>query len=60
VLEQHGAKLGRDNPNVDPLGYYDLFVGQLAKLYYGIPDLKQKIPGDDNDQKQIITPIPHC
>jgi molybdate/tungstate transport system substrate-binding protein len=53
VLEQPGVLLGRDNPNLDPLGYYDLFVGQLAERYYHRPGLKQRILGDDNNPMQV-------
>ncbi len=58
VLQEPGVKLGRDNPDLDPLGYYDLFVAQLAEKYYGIPDLKQKILGDDNNPDQIVNTTP--
>jgi molybdate/tungstate transport system substrate-binding protein len=55
VLQEPGIKLGRYDPNLDPLGYYTLFVAQLAEKYYNIPGLKQKILGDDNNPNQIIT-----
>lgn len=53
VLEQPGVLLGRDDPDLDPLGYYDVFVGQLAERYYHSPGLKQRILGDDNNPRQV-------
>jgi len=55
VLQEPGIKLGRYDPNLDPLGYYTLFVAQLAEKYYAIPGLKQQILGADNNPNQIIT-----
>jgi molybdate/tungstate transport system substrate-binding protein len=55
VLQEPGIKLGRYDPNRDPLGYYTLFVAQLAEKYYGIPGLKQQILGADNNPNQLIT-----
>ncbi|MGH3778213.1 MAG: extracellular solute-binding protein [Pseudonocardiaceae bacterium] len=56
VLEQPGVTLGRDDPNLDPLGYYGVFVGQLAEQFYQLPGLKQRILGDDNNPEQVIAP----
>ncbi len=55
VLQEPGIKLGRYDPNLDPLGYYTLFVAQLAEKYYGIPGLKQQVLDADNNPNQIIT-----
>ncbi|MGH3670234.1 MAG: substrate-binding domain-containing protein [Pseudonocardiaceae bacterium] len=52
VLKEPGIKLGRYDPNLDPLGYYTLFVAQLAEKYYGIPGLKQQILGADYNPDQ--------
>jgi molybdate/tungstate transport system substrate-binding protein len=55
VLQEPGIKLGRYDPNLDPLGYYTLFVAELAEKYYGLPGFKQQILGADNNPNQLIT-----
>jgi hypothetical protein len=45
-------------PQSRPTGYYDLFVGQLAEKYYGIPGLKQQILGADTNPNQVINTNP--
>ncbi len=56
VLRQPGIRLMRNDPNLDPLGYYALFVCQLAEAYSGVPSLARQILGDDNNAKQIGNP----
>ena len=53
VLAQPGVKLMRNDPNLDPLGYYALFVCQLAETYYGVPGLKQQVLGADTNPQQV-------
>lgn len=56
VLRRPGIRLMRNDPNLDPLGYYALFVCQLAEAYSGVPGLARQILGDDNNAKQIGSP----
>lgn len=58
VLTQPGIRLGRDDPNLDPLGYYDLFVGALAERYYGVPGLQASILGSDTNPAQVLNTSP--
>jgi molybdate/tungstate transport system substrate-binding protein len=53
VLLQPGIKLFRNDPNLDPMGYYTLLVCELAQKYYGIPDLKQNLLGSDTNPAQV-------
>ena len=41
------------SPNVDPSGYYALFVMQLASKFYNLPDLKTQVLGDDRNSAQM-------
>src|SRR5262245_40569370 len=43
----------RMSPDADPSGYYTLFVMQLASEYYGLPNLKQQVLGDDRNPAQM-------
>ena len=53
VLLQPGVKLSRNDPNLDPLGYYTLLVCALAQEHYHLPDLKQHILGSDTNPEQV-------
>jgi molybdate/tungstate transport system substrate-binding protein len=53
VLLQPGVKLFRNDPNLDPMGYYTLLVCALAQKHYHIPDLKQNLLGSDTNPKQV-------
>ena len=53
VLLQPGIKLSRNDPNLDPMGYYTVLVCALAEQHYGVPDLKQGILGSDTNPAQI-------
>ena len=45
--------LCRMSPDVDPSGYYTLFVFQLAQMEAGVPsNLKQQVLGDDRNPTQ--------
>jgi molybdate/tungstate transport system substrate-binding protein len=52
-LRRPGVRLGRDNPDTDPLGYYALFVAQLAENRAGRPGLRHRILGDDRNPAQV-------
>ena len=53
VLLQPGIKLFRNDPNLDPMGYYTLLVCALAQKHYRIPDLKQRLLGSDTNPAQV-------
>ena len=53
VLLQHRVKLFRNDPNLDPMGYYTLLVCALAQKHYRIPDLKQRLLGSDTNPAQV-------
>src|SRR5262249_27892857 len=53
VLLKPGVKFSRGDPNLDPLAYYNLFVGALAEDYYKIAGLKHQLLGDDNNPQQV-------
>jgi molybdate/tungstate transport system substrate-binding protein len=53
VLLQPGVKLLRNDPNLDPMGYYTLLVCALAENRYRIPDLKQRLLGSDTNPEQV-------
>jgi molybdate/tungstate transport system substrate-binding protein len=54
VLLKPDIKFVRDNPDLDPLGYYGLFVSALAQDYYKIPNLKERILGNDTNPQQVV------
>lgn len=56
VLLQSGVKLRRNDPNLDPMGYYTLLVCALAEKHYGLPDLKEGILGSDTNPEQLDQP----
>ena len=53
ILLQPGVKLFRNDPNLDPMGYYTLLVCALAQKHYRIPDLKQNLLGSDTNPAQV-------
>ncbi|HEY6410021.1 MAG TPA: extracellular solute-binding protein [Ktedonobacteraceae bacterium] len=53
VLLQPGVKMFRNDPNLDPLGYYTLLVCALAQEHYRLPDLKQRLLGSDTNPAQV-------
>lgn len=53
ALLQHGVKLRRNDPNLDPLGYYTLLVCDLAQKHYRLTDLKQRLLGSDINPAQV-------
>jgi hypothetical protein len=52
-LEDPGVGLGRDNPDTDPRGYYDLFVAELTEKATGQVRLACRILGDDRNPAQV-------
>jgi molybdate/tungstate transport system substrate-binding protein len=53
VLLQPGVQFARNDPNLDPMGYYTLLVCALAEKHYHIPDLKQRLLGSDTNPTQV-------
>ena len=53
VLLQPGIKLTRNDPNLDPMGYYTVLVCALAEEHYRLPGLKQRLLGSDTNPAQI-------
>jgi molybdate/tungstate transport system substrate-binding protein len=56
VLLHPGVKLRRNDPNLDPLGYYTLLACFLAQEHYRLPDLKEHLLGSDTNPTQINQP----
>ncbi len=54
VLQRPGLVLKRPDPTVDSGGYRAIFVFELAEKHYGIPGLKQRIVGIDNNESQYF------
>lgn len=54
LLLRPGLVLKRPDPTVDSGGYRAIFVFELAEKHYGIPGLKQRIIGRDNDESQYF------
>ena len=54
VLLKPDIKFVRDNPDLDPLGYYGLFVSALAQDHYKVPNLKERILGSDTNPQQVV------
>src|SRR5260370_14244059 len=52
VLLQPGVQLRRNDPNLDPMGYYTLLVCALAQEHYRLPDLKELLLGNDTNPQQ--------
>ena len=53
VLLQPGVQLARNDPNLDPMGYYTLLVCELAEKHYRIPELKERLLGSDTNPAQV-------
>ncbi len=56
ALLQPGVQIRRNDPNLDPMGYYTLLVCALAEEYYSIPDLKERLLGSDTNPAQLDQP----
>src|SRR5579864_7566347 len=53
VLLQPGVQIRRNDPNLDPMGYYTLLVCALAEEHYRLPDLKARLLGSDTNPEQV-------
>jgi molybdate/tungstate transport system substrate-binding protein len=53
VMSQPGVRLARNDPNLDPLGYYTLLVCSLAEEHYHLPGFKHTVLGDDVNPEQV-------
>ncbi len=53
VLLQPGVQIRRNDPHLDPMGYYTLLVCALAEEHYGLPDLKARLLGSDTNPEQV-------
>jgi molybdate/tungstate transport system substrate-binding protein len=49
ALLQHGLRLGRTDPNLDPKGYRALFMAGLAQHLYHLKNFKRTVFGADLD-----------
>jgi molybdate/tungstate transport system substrate-binding protein len=53
LLLQPGVQIRRNDPHLDPMGYYTLLVCALAEEHYGLPDLKARLLGSDTNPEQM-------
>jgi molybdate/tungstate transport system substrate-binding protein len=53
LLLQPGVQIRRNDPHLDPMGYYTLLVCALAEEHYGLPDLKARLLGSDANPEQV-------
>jgi molybdate/tungstate transport system substrate-binding protein len=53
VLLQPGVQIRRNDPHLDPMGYYTLLVCMLAERHHGIPNLKERLLGSDTNPQQV-------
>jgi len=53
VLLQPGVQIRRNDPNLDPMGYYTLLVCKLAERHYGLSDFKARLLGSDTNPEQV-------
>jgi molybdate/tungstate transport system substrate-binding protein len=53
VLLQPGVQIRRNDPNLDPMGYYTLLVCMLAEGHYRLSDFKARLLGSDSNPEQV-------
>ena len=53
ALFQPGVQLRRNDPNLDPMGYYTLLVCALAQEHYRLPGLKEHLLGSATNPQQV-------
>lgn len=53
VLLQPGVQIRRNDPHLDPMGYYTLLVCMLAESHYRFPDLRARLLGSDTNPEQV-------
>ena len=64
ILLRPGVKSGHSNPNLDPCGYRAVLTVKLAGLFYGKPDLYDKLlgygdsytNGEENRKRTVVRP----
>lgn len=54
VLQEPGLRLGRTDPVTDPLGRNAIYCLELAENYYGVPGLRERVLGADDNPVQIF------
>lgn len=54
ALLTEGLVFQRNDPRQDPGGYRIVFLCQLAERFYGIPGLKDRLLGSDDNEAQIL------
>jgi molybdate/tungstate transport system substrate-binding protein len=54
ALLTEGLVFQRNDPRQDPGGYRVVFLCQLAEQFYGIPGLKDRLLGCDDNEAQIL------
>ena len=53
VMGRPGVRLARNDPNLDPLGYYTLLVCSLAEEHYNLAGFRRALLGDDVNPEQV-------
>lgn len=53
ALLQPGVRIRRNDPNLDPMGYYTLLVCELAERHYGLSNFKARLLGSDTNSEQV-------
>jgi molybdate/tungstate transport system substrate-binding protein len=54
LMQRPGLVLKRPNPTVDSGGYRAIFVFDLAERLYKLPGLKQRVLGNDDNERQYF------
>jgi molybdate/tungstate transport system substrate-binding protein len=54
LMQRQGLVLKRPNPTIDSGGYRAIFVFDLAERLYKLPELKQRVLGNDNNESQYF------
>ncbi|MGH2443814.1 MAG: extracellular solute-binding protein [Chloroflexota bacterium] len=53
-LEQHGLRLGRTDPKLDPKGYRAIWVANLAQRLYHLKHFKRNVLGANDNPAQVF------
>ena len=54
ALLQHGLRIGRTDPNLDPKGYRAIWMARLAQRIYHLKNFESKIFGSDTNPSQVF------
>jgi len=54
VLSNGRFRFGRNDPELDPMGYYTIITTKLANLYYSNQNIKERILDDDRNPDQVF------